>query len=81
MEMAGGIWNHPAAASQKGTQHEPMRQAVAEDRTSEVELTKSSGAPDVRLLATRFGSMLLDFDFCISVILKCPVLPFWNRNI
>lgn len=61
--MAGGIWNHPAAASQKGTQHEPMRQAVSEDRTSEAELTKSFGAPDVRVLATGFGSMLLDFDF------------------
>lgn len=61
MEMAGGIWSHPAAASQKGTQHEPMRQAVSEDGTSQVELTKSFGAPDVRVLATGFGSMLLDF--------------------
>lgn len=61
--MAGEIWNHPAPASQKGTQHEPMRQAVSEDRTSEVDLTKSFGVPDVRLLATGFGSMLLDFDF------------------
>lgn len=61
MEMAGGIWSHPAAASQKETQHEPMRQAVSEDRTSQVELTKSFGVPDVRVLATGFGSMLLDF--------------------
>lgn len=61
--MAGGIWNHPAAASQKGTQHEPMRQAVSEDKISEVELTKSFGAPEVRVLATGFRSILLDFDF------------------
>lgn len=37
VEMAGGIWNHPAAASQKGTQHEPMRQAVSEDKNQQSE--------------------------------------------